>query len=70
MIDSMAKKSTNTWGGRREGSGRKPIAPGGARIVPVSLTNQQIQTVERWEDEHSCESFSAALREIIDAAVV
>jgi len=55
-------------GGRRPGSGRKPLEGIGAVKLNVSLLPSQVEKVEQWRDGLGRQNFSAALREIIDAA--
>jgi hypothetical protein len=63
------RKKKLEHGGRRKGSGRKPLEGGGSKIVPVSLTPAHIEKVERWRtNEQPEKNFSAAVREMIDAA--
>jgi hypothetical protein len=72
MLTSMPKTTTRKKdgrGGHRPGAGRKPLPEGHTQVVAVRLTGVHIAKVERWEDEHDAGSFSAAVRQIIDAAV-
>jgi len=55
-------------GGRRAGAGRKPMPKGPRQIVTVSLTDAAIAKVTRWQEKTGCDSFSQALRQIIDAS--
>ena len=66
MISGMARKKKH--GGRRPGAGRKALPEGPTTKVAVTLPAEHIAKVVRWQDEHDCESFSDALRQMIDAA--
>jgi len=68
MIASMPAKKKGQHGGRREGAGRKPLPEGHTSAVTVRLTATHIEKAERWQDAHGSENFSAAVREMIDAA--
>jgi hypothetical protein len=63
---SAAKVSQH--GGRRNGAGRKLMAKGPRQIVTVSLSAEAIAKVQRWQEKAGCDSFSQALRQIIDAS--
>lgn len=62
----MAKRKKH--GGRRRGAGRKPLPEGHTTPVTVHLPAPYIAKVVAWQDRHECESFSEALRQMIDAA--
>lgn len=68
MIPGMAKRKKK-HGGRRPGAGRKPLPEGPTTKVAVTLPAEHIAKVVAWQDAHDCESFSDALRQIIDAAM-
>ena len=55
-------------GGHRLGAGRKPLEGTGTHVVAVTLLSRQITKVERWQEAHDLESFSAAVRAMIDVA--
>lgn len=54
-------------GGRRPGAGRKPLPEGPGTPVTVWLPATHVARVVAWQDGHDCESFSEALRQMIDA---
>lgn len=66
MIAAMAKRKKH--GGRRPGAGRKPLPEGATTKVAVTLPAEHIAKVVAWQDAKDCESFSHALREMIDTA--
>lgn len=66
MIAGMAKRKKH--GGRRPGAGRKPLPEGPTTPVTAHLPAAHIAKVVAWQDEHDCESFSDALRQMIDLA--
>ena len=72
MIPAMAKKKPPKrkpkHGGRREGAGRKPLPEGHTSVVSVTLTTPHIEKVERWQTQYACDTFSEAVRQIIDTA--
>ena len=55
-------------GGARPGAGRPPIGGIGTQKVQAYLTGDEIAKVEAWVERHDLESFSAALREMVNAA--
>ena len=55
-------------GGRRAGAGRKPLPEGHTTVVSATLSAKHIEKVERWQEAHGCDTFSEALRQMIDAA--
>ena len=61
-----SKAAVKTHGGRRAGAGRKPTDGVGVQILSITLTPKHIKKVEKWEDDHGTESFSEAMRQIID----
>lgn len=61
-------KRKGKHGGRRAGAGRKPLPEGAGTPVTVWLPAAYIQRVVTWQDEHDCESFSEALRQLLDRA--
>lgn len=71
MLTAMPRKRgpgrPRKHGGRREGAGRKPLGGLGTQVVSVTLTPAHVAKVERWQEAHDLESFSEALRQIIDA---
>ena len=71
MITAMPRKRSpgrpRKHGGRRAGAGRKRLEGVGTQVVSVTLTPQHVAKVERWQDEHDVETFSEAVRQIIDA---
>lgn len=69
MAKKTAPKKTAPHGGRREGAGRKPLPEGPTTVVSVTLPAEHIAKVVRWQDEHDCDSFSDALRQIIDITI-
>ena len=56
-------------GGRRKGAGRKLTDGQGTVRVSITLTPAQQQQVERWMDTTGADSFSEAVREMLDAAM-
>lgn len=68
MILRMAKRKKK-HGGRRPGAGRKPLPEGHTTPVTVHLPAQHIAKVVSWQDARDCESFSDALRQIIDTTI-
>ena len=72
MIPAMARKKPPkkkaSHGGRRPGAGRKPLPEGHTSVVSVTLPAEHIAKVVRWQDARDCESFSDALRQMIDTA--
>lgn len=67
MIPGMAKRKKK-HGGRRPGAGRKPLPEGATTPVTVHLPALHIAKVVQWQDARDCESFSDALRQMIDTA--
>jgi hypothetical protein len=63
----MATKH-GSWGGRRKGSGRKLTDGQGTVPFGITLTPAQVAKIERWQEQKGCDSFSEAIREMIDAA--
>jgi hypothetical protein len=57
-------------GGRRTGAGRKLTDNVGTVRVTVTLTPIQVAAVEHWRELHELDSFSEALRDIVDAGAV
>jgi hypothetical protein len=53
-------------GGRREGSGRKPLP--GSLTACVVLTQAHLAAIRQWAADHGCRSVSEAIRQMIDAA--
>jgi len=69
MIKGMAKKrSPGKHGGVRARAGRPPLEGIGTTKIAVSLLVTHIAKIERWQDEHGVDSFSGAVRDMIDAA--
>jgi hypothetical protein len=63
------RRRAPSHGGRREGAGRKSLdARGTAEVVAVRLTARHIARVERWMKRHHMETFSHALRAMIEIA--
>jgi hypothetical protein len=62
------KEKRASWGGRREGAGRKRLDGVGTQVVAVRLTPAHIERAERWQESHELENFSAAVRSMIDVA--
>jgi hypothetical protein len=54
-------------GGSREGAGRKRLDGLGGEMVAVRLTSRQIARIQAWQEENGLETFSDALRSILDA---
>jgi len=71
MIGNVPRKKPQKkkapHGGRREGAGRKPMPDGPGTPVTVWLPAAYIAKVVAWQDGRDCESFSEALRQMIDA---
>jgi hypothetical protein len=55
-------------GGRRPGSGRPPLTPGGTEKGVFTLFPSHHEKIEAWRQRHDCEGASEALRQMIDLA--
>jgi len=64
MLPDMDKSE---HGGRRDGAGRPRLEGIGITRVDVKLLERHINKVERWQEANGCDSFSEALRQMIDA---
>lgn len=54
-------------GGARPGAGRPRTDGVGTQRLIVFLTPDQVAKVERWQEANGADSFSEALRQIVDA---
>lgn len=54
-------------GGRREGSGRKPLADGITRRL-FSLTTRHNELLEQYRRRHGLRSASAAIRHLLESS--
>jgi hypothetical protein len=57
---------TTQHGGRREGSGRKPLPDSRTRCFV--LTNRHLKLIRDWMQARGCASASQALRQMIEEA--